>query len=158
MQWPGHRDDVRPSNWWGRDPDSGVANTGSIARLGDPFLPDGLRQHMLAQGLSRLPFSRHYSHLPMSREIHRRDAISFGTELSGRLTDRIDWRGFLRWGMVEDDITTTNMVGRQEWLLARDVALDEVFQAFRGNDRVRYFIETKVPREGTPGRPIDATL
>src|SRR5690606_27742389 len=79
---------------------------------------------MLANGLTELPMSRHYSHLPMSREIHSRDAISFGTDLAGPLTDRIDWKAFLRWGMVEDDIKTTNMVGRNEWLLARDVTVD----------------------------------
>lgn len=123
-QWPGHRDDVRPTNWWGTDPETGTAHPGGIARLDDPFLPESLRAHMQANGLTELPFSRHYSHLPMSREIHRRDALSFGTDLSGALTGRIDWKGFLRWGRVVDDITTTNMVGRNEWLLARDVAVD----------------------------------
>ena len=123
-QWPGHRDDVRPTNWWGVNPDTGVGNPGMIARLTDPFLPASLREHMLAQGLTELPMSRHYSHLPASREIHRREAISFGTEVTGKLTDRIDWQGFLRMGRVEDNITTTNMVGVQEWLLARDVTVD----------------------------------
>lgn len=116
-QWPGHRDDVRPTNWWSGNP-------GLIARLDNPFLPDDLRAHMDANGLTELPMSRHYSHLPMSRENHSRDAISFGTDLTGSLTDRIDWKGFLRWGSVVDDITTTNMVGRQEWLYARDVIAD----------------------------------
>lgn len=123
-QWPGHRDDVRPTNWWGLNPATGTGHPGMIARIDDPFLPDSLRAVMEAQGWTRLPMSRHYSHLPMSREIHRRDALSFGTDLSGRLTDRIDWKGFLRWGRVEDDITTTNMVGRNEWLLARNVTVD----------------------------------
>lgn len=123
-QWPGHRDDARPTNWWGADPVTGVAHPGMIARLSDPFLPAALRAHMLANGWTQVPMSRHYSNLPMSREIHRRDAISFGTDLTGKLTDNIDWKGFLRWGMVEDNVTTTNMVGRNEWLLARDVTVD----------------------------------
>ncbi|UNK58635.1 TonB-dependent receptor [Pseudoxanthomonas daejeonensis] len=123
-QWPGHRDDVRPTNWWGTDPVTGVARPGMIARLSDPYLPDSMRAHMQALGVSQMPMSRHYSHLPMSRETHRRDAISFGTDLSGRLTDWIDWQGFVRWGTVEDDITTTNMLGVNEWLLARDVTVD----------------------------------
>ncbi|MGY1408883.1 TonB-dependent receptor domain-containing protein [Luteimonas sp. A611] len=123
-QWPGHRDDIRQVNWWGRDPDTGVAYPGLVARLSDPFLPDSLRQRMLDQDMTELPMSRHYSHLPMSREIHRRQAVSFGTDLSGPLSERIDWKGFLRWGTVEDDITTTNMVGHNEWLLARDVTVD----------------------------------
>lgn len=36
--------------------------------------------------------------------------------------------------------------------------LDEVFAAFAGDSRVRWFIETKVPKEGAPGAPIDTTL
>jgi iron complex outermembrane receptor protein len=136
-QWPGHRDDVRPTNWWGQDPETGIAHPGSIARLDDPFLPDHLREHMLAEGLTELPFSRHYSHLPMSREIHRREAISFGTDLSGRMSDRIDWKAFLRSGQVEDDITTTNMVGRQEWLNARDVAVDAAGNAICASEAAR---------------------
>lgn len=123
-QWPGHRDDARATNWWGINPDTGVAHPGMVARLDDPFLPEALRAHMQANGWTQVPMSRHYSHLPMSREIHRRDAISFGTDLTGKMTDRIDWKGFLRWGTVKDDITTTNMVGRDEWLLARDVTVD----------------------------------
>lgn len=36
--------------------------------------------------------------------------------------------------------------------------LEEVFIAFKDNKQVRYFIETKLPRDGSPGRPIDTTL
>ncbi|MCL7715468.1 TonB-dependent receptor domain-containing protein [Stenotrophomonas mori] len=124
-QWPGHRDDARPVNWWG--PNVGGAaggNPGGIARLDDPFLPEALRAFMVEKGLSELPLNRHYSNLPMSREMHSRTAISFGSELSGRLSDRLDWQGFFRYGQVEDDIRTSNMVGRKEWLYARDVTVD----------------------------------
>src|SRR5690606_36328701 len=36
--------------------------------------------------------------------------------------------------------------------------LEEVFIAFKDNKQVRYFIETKLPRDGSPGRPIDTSL
>ena len=36
--------------------------------------------------------------------------------------------------------------------------LEEVFAAFAGNRKVRWFIETKMPKEGSPGAPIDTTL
>lgn len=36
--------------------------------------------------------------------------------------------------------------------------LEEVFEAFKGNTQIRYFIETKLPRDGSPGKPIDTTL
>lgn len=37
-------------------------------------------------------------------------------------------------------------------------SLEEVFEAFRDDTRIKYFIETKMPREGAPGEPIDTTL
>src|SRR5690606_6522747 len=37
-------------------------------------------------------------------------------------------------------------------------ALEEVFIRFKDDKRVRYFIETKLPRAGAPGRPVDTTL
>ncbi len=36
--------------------------------------------------------------------------------------------------------------------------LDEVFAALATNRDVRWFIETKMPKEGSPGAPIDTTL
>lgn len=36
--------------------------------------------------------------------------------------------------------------------------LEEVFNAFKSDKRIRYFIETKLPKDGAPGRPIDTTL
>lgn len=37
-------------------------------------------------------------------------------------------------------------------------ALEEVFSAFEHDTRIKYFIETKLPRNGAPGKPIDPTL
>ncbi|MCL7715466.1 glycerophosphodiester phosphodiesterase family protein [Stenotrophomonas mori] len=37
-------------------------------------------------------------------------------------------------------------------------ALEEVFAAFSGNTRIRYFIETKLPGERAAGAPVDTTL
>lgn len=122
-EWPGHRDDARPVNWWGINPETGTGHPGGIARLDDPLLPAALREFMEANGLSQISLNRHYSNLPMSREIHGRDAISFGTDVAGPLSERLDWKAFVRYGQVEDDVKTTNMVGRQEWLNARDYIL-----------------------------------
>jgi glycerophosphoryl diester phosphodiesterase len=36
--------------------------------------------------------------------------------------------------------------------------LEEVFSAFKGNTQLKYFVETKLPRDGSPGKPIDPTL
>nr|WP_298718056.1 TonB-dependent receptor [uncultured Steroidobacter sp.] len=123
-QWPEYRDDSRPTNWWGKDPESGVAFPGGVATFDDPYLPDSLRTFMEQNGLTEIRLNRHYYNLPAPREIHDRNAFSFGTELTGALTDRLDWNGFARYGWVKDDIRTINMVGRLEWLYARDTVLD----------------------------------
>lgn len=36
--------------------------------------------------------------------------------------------------------------------------LEEVFAAFKHNKQIKYFIETKLPKDGAPGKPIDTTL
>lgn len=36
--------------------------------------------------------------------------------------------------------------------------LEEVFDAFKDDTRLKYFVETKLPRDGAPGKPIDPTL
>lgn len=36
--------------------------------------------------------------------------------------------------------------------------LEDVFDAFKDNARIKYFVETKLPKDGSPGRPIDTTL
>lgn len=41
---------------------------------------------------------------------------------------------------------------------ARMPSLEEVFNTFRDNTRIKYFIETKLPKDGAPGEPIDTTL
>lgn len=123
-QWPEYRDDSRPTNWWGKDPETGVAFPGGVATLDDPYLPASLRAFMAERGLTQIRLNRHYYNLPAPREMHDRNAFSFGTELTGALTDRLEWSGFVRSGWVNDDILTTNMVGRREWLYARDAVLD----------------------------------
>lgn len=37
-------------------------------------------------------------------------------------------------------------------------SLDAVFESFSGDKQLRYFIETKMPKAGAPGAPIDTTL
>jgi iron complex outermembrane receptor protein len=44
--------------------------------------------------------------------------------LGGALSERLNWSAFVRYGQVTDRITTTNMVGKAEWLQARDAVVD----------------------------------
>ncbi|OHT20621.1 TonB-dependent receptor [Edaphosphingomonas haloaromaticamans] len=116
-EWPEVRTDGRPANWWG-------GTTGEIATLANPWLPDPIRQFMLARGITALPLDRTYFNLPQAYEIHRRNNISFGTELAGPLAGGLNWMAFVRYGEVTDRIETTNMVGKAEWLRARDTIVD----------------------------------
>ncbi|QJU59929.1 TonB-dependent receptor [Sphingomonas sp. AP4-R1] len=115
--FPEARDDTRATNWWG-------GTTGGMATLTNPFLPDSLRQFMLANGLTSLPLNRTYSNLPQPFEIHERDYGTVGTALDGRLSGRLTWSAFFQLGQTSDHVTTTNMIRHTEWLFARDAIAD----------------------------------
>lgn len=111
--FPEVRDDLRSTNWWG-------GTTGEIATLTNSFLPDALRQFMVANGLSAIPLNRTYANLPRPFEIHQRDYITVGTDFGGAITGRLKWSAFAQYGQVTDRVTTTNMVRHRRWLEARE--------------------------------------
>jgi iron complex outermembrane receptor protein len=115
--FPEVRDDLRPTNWWG-------GTTGGLALLTNPYLPEPLRAFLSARDLTSVPFNRTYANLHKPFEIHERDYVTVGTDLSGRLTDRLKWSAFLQRGQMRDDVTTTNMIRHVAWLNARDVIRD----------------------------------
>jgi outer membrane receptor protein involved in Fe transport len=116
-EWPEVRTDARPANWWG-------GTTGEIATLTNPYLPDAIRQFMVAHDLTSLPLDRSYFNLPQAYEIHHRDNITIGSDIRGTLTPELNWSAFVRYGQVIDHIATTNMIGKDEWLNARDAIRD----------------------------------
>ncbi len=126
-EWPAYRDDNRPTNWWG-------GTTDEIATLTNPYLPSALRQFMVANGLTKIPLDRTYLNLPEGFEIHKRDNITVGSDISGKLTDKIKWQAYVRYGQVTDHITTTNMIGKNEWLAARNTIADPVTGAIECAD------------------------
>lgn len=118
-EWPEVRTDYRPTNWWG-------GTTGEVATLTNPYLPDSLRQFMATNGLISLPIDRSYFNLPEAYEIHHRSNITVGSDIGGKLDDGLTWSAFVRYGQVTDHITTTNMVGKNEWLNSRYPITDAV--------------------------------
>jgi iron complex outermembrane receptor protein len=116
-EWPQVRDDERPTNWWG-------GTTGEIATLTNPYLPASLRQFMVANNLTSIPLDRTYLNLPTAYEYDDRQNITVGSNLDGQLAGKLQWSAFVRYGQVTDHITTTNMVGRNEWLNARNTITD----------------------------------
>ncbi len=121
--WPHYRDDFRPTNWWGINPTTGAGHSGEIARLTDPFLPESLRQFMVANGLTSIPLNRQYTNLPIQQEIHDRTAFTLGSDIGGPLTGRLNWQAFARYGQVKDEVRYTNMLGKREWLYGRDAIM-----------------------------------
>lgn len=115
--FPEVRDDSRPTNWWG-------GTTGEVATLTNPFLPASLRRFMLANGLTAVPLSRDYLNLPQPIETHKRDNFTIGTDVEGRLGEKVKWSAFFRYGQVIDHVTTTFMPRNTRWLAARDVIAD----------------------------------
>ena len=118
-EWPQVRDDERPTNWWG-------GTTGEIATLTNPYLPASLHQFMVANNLTSIPLDRVYLNLPTAYQYDNRDNITLGTDIRGELTDSLKWQAFVRYGQVTDNITTTNMVGKNEWINARNTIVDPV--------------------------------
>jgi iron complex outermembrane recepter protein len=115
--FPEIRDDSRPTNWWG-------GTTSETATLTNPYLPDSLRQFMTANGLTSIPLNRTYFNLPQAYENHKRDDFTAGTDIGGKLTDRLKWTAFFQYGQSVDHVTTTNMIKHFEWLAARNVIAD----------------------------------
>lgn len=116
--WPTIRSDSRPF-WWG-------GAGGEVARLTNPFLPDSMRDFMNANGVTEIPLGRTYLNLPRAFEFHERENLTVGSDISGKLTERLDWSAFIRYGEVNNDITTTNMIGKDTWVAARDAVVDPV--------------------------------
>ena len=115
-EWPVVRDDERATNWYG-------GTTGEIAKLTDPYLPTALYNFMAANKLTSIPLDRTYANLPVPAEIHARNNISLGTDIGGKLTSRLSWGAFARFGQVIDHVETENALGGNEWLQARNAIL-----------------------------------
>src|SRR5690606_38522897 len=62
---------------------------GAKAYLDNPFLPDSIRQIMEEKGLTELSIDRTYGNFPVRAQRHSRKTFTFGSELSGSVTDYI---------------------------------------------------------------------
>lgn len=109
--WPATRSDSR-AHWWGNA-------GGEVATLDNPYLPSAMRDFMVANNLTSVPLGRTYMNLPRAFETHKRNNVTFSSNIGGNLSDALNWQGYVRYGQVIDNIRTTNMVGRNEWLAGR---------------------------------------
>jgi outer membrane receptor protein involved in Fe transport len=99
---------------------------GSVASLDNPYLPDSIRQVMLANNLTKLKISRTFGNFPIRTDDHDRDTFTFGQTLGGKLTDNFRWQAFAQYGRAVDNVTTRNIPYKSRWIAARDVIADPV--------------------------------
>lgn len=91
------------------------------AYLDNPFLPDAIRAVMQEYGLTSLNIDRTYGNFPVRDELHKRETITVGTELTGSLSDSLNWSAFYQYGRFKDHAIEGNVPIRSHWLAARDV-------------------------------------
>lgn len=107
-----YRDDTRTS----------FMGVGSAkAYLDNPFLPDSIRDVMNEYGLTSLNIDRTYGNFPVRDQRHKRETITLGTEINGKLTDAINWSAFYQYGRFKDHAIEGNVPIKSRWLAARDV-------------------------------------
>ncbi|UYY59504.1 TonB-dependent receptor [Sphingomonas sp. S2-65] len=114
--FPLHRDDSR-TTWF-------TGAGGAVARLDNPFLPDGVRRFMADNGLAAIGIDRTYGNFPVMRETHRRRTLTVGQQLDGDLGQAFRWSAFHQYGRMTDDVRTTNNPVASHWLAARDAIAD----------------------------------
>lgn len=97
---------------------------GSVAYLDNPYLPESIRQVMLANNLTKLNISRTFGNFPIRTDEHDRDTFTVGQGLSGTVFDRFEWQAFGQYGRATDNVTTGNIPFKSHWIAARDVIAD----------------------------------
>jgi len=116
------RDDSRTTYFAGPVPGA----RGASAFLDNPWLPDALRDVMVANSLTSLYIDRTYGNFPEREVNHDRDSLTVGSSLGGRLTDTLQWQAFWQYGRTGDDVTEANVPWKSHWIAARDAIADPV--------------------------------
>ncbi|MBO9715382.1 MAG: TonB-dependent receptor [Pseudoxanthomonas sp.] len=111
------RDDTRATFFSSQ----GTSPGGAKAYLDNPFLPASIRAVMQQYGLTSLNIDRTYGNFPVMTMDHHRTTYTVGTELSGQISDYLDWSAFYQYGKVTDHVTDGNIPWKSHWLAARDV-------------------------------------
>lgn len=99
---------------------------GSVATLDNPYLPNSIRQVMLANKLTKLNISRTFGNFPIRTDDHDRDTFTIGQNLSGALFGNFKWEAFAQYGRAVDNVATRNIPIKSHWIAARDVIADPV--------------------------------
>ncbi len=98
---------------------------GSVAYIDNPYLPDAMRQQMLAEGVDQVFVSRSFGNFPIQEQNNDRTTFSIAQSLGGGLIGGINWQAFWQYGRTETDAVRNNIPWQSHWLAARDVIADE---------------------------------
>ncbi|MBM0105743.1 TonB-dependent receptor [Steroidobacter sp. S1-65] len=97
---------------------------GPRARLDNPFLPDSIRQLMVANNLTVLPINKAYRELGLLTEEHNRKTWSVSPHLEGRLGENLNWNVFYQYGKFNDNVYGANKPIASRMVAATDVTTD----------------------------------
>lgn len=97
---------------------------GAVAFLDNPYLPDGVRDFMLDNDLTRLNINRAWRQFGEIGEYHDRESYTFSAGLSGDIASNVHWEAFYQYGRTRDDVTITNNPIASHMIAARDVIAD----------------------------------
>lgn len=96
------------------------------AYLDNPYLPDAVRQMMIANGVDKLRISRAYKEFGQIGNIQDRDSFTFSETLSGKIASRFQWEAYFQYGRTTNTISNPNFIRASRWLASRDVIADPV--------------------------------
>jgi outer membrane receptor protein involved in Fe transport len=98
----------------------GAGAGGAVAYLDNPFLPDAVRQFMVANNLKSVLIERRYGNFPEANDKHDRKSFTVGQTVDGEVTDRLNFNLFFQYGRVVDHEGQGPVPYRDHWLAARD--------------------------------------
>lgn len=97
---------------------------GPRARLDNPFLPDSIRQLMIANNLTSVPINKAYRELGLLTEEHNRDTWSLSPHIEGRIGEDLRWNVFYQYGKFRDNVYGANKPIASRMVAATDVTTD----------------------------------
>jgi outer membrane receptor protein involved in Fe transport len=115
-----YRDDQRTNLWLN-------GNGGAIAYIDNPYMPQSMRDLLIANDLTDVALRKWWTDFPAERQIHDRKNFTINQALNGNLAGgRFKWEAYYQYGRTTDHVSTTNVPLISHWIKARDaIELDD---------------------------------
>ena len=109
-----YRDDQRTNLWLN-------GNGGAIAHIDNPYMPQSMRDLLIANDLTSVPLRRWWVNFPAQRELHDRENFTLIQGLNGDFAGgRFKWEAYWQYGRTTDQVSITNVPLISHWIEARD--------------------------------------